>query len=88
MRHAKTWCLFQGHRQFGKAEEPPYGNWLRVSFPTRRRNTGFFQPDHDRNKGEDGHVQPEIGEDERIPYQSTVATSSAGGVQATLPKVG
>jgi hypothetical protein len=88
MHHAKTGCLRQGHRQFGKIEEPPYGNWLRVSFPTSRRNTGFFQPDHDRNKGEAGQVQPELGEDERLPYQSMDATSSAGGVQAVLSKEG
>jgi hypothetical protein len=82
MRHGKAGCLRYGHRQYGKNEEPPYGNWLRVSYPTRRRNIGHIQLEHGKHEGKVGHIQHEIGVGGSIPNQNLVTSSPEGDVQA------
>jgi hypothetical protein len=77
MRHGKTGCFRQGNRQYGKNEELPYGNWLRVSYPTRRRNIGPFQPEQGKHEGEVGPTQ-NSGDDGITSNHSLVKISPAG----------
>jgi hypothetical protein len=74
MCHGKKGCTRQGLRQAGNNEELSYGNWLRVSYPIRRRNSGSVAAEYGINDGAVG-VPKHCSDEGAPPNQSLIRTS-------------
>jgi len=96
--HGKEGCSRQGYRPHGKEEDYPYGNWLKVSYPTRRRQNVFMHEGQgmqskqnvDKHHGGD-EVQPELRPGYNSPEcareEVTPQCGGDGSSNSTNPRV-